>query len=153
VVPTSRWLRAASAHMDNSGPEREAGLRPAVQPMIKRRRWGGGRILRWRSALGLKASGWEGGVRLREGSRGCGSRLQGLGFKTKTGQIERRKEEIKRKSFLFWKATNKWIQIQIWIQTLKAMHQHVCNIKLLWLIYFILEIIKCLKEIKENYSP
>jgi hypothetical protein len=30
------------------------------------------------------------------------------------------------------------------------MHQHVCNIKLLWLIYFILEIIKCLQEIKEN---
>jgi hypothetical protein len=30
------------------------------------------------------------------------------------------------------------------------MHQHVCNIKLIWLIYFILEIIKFLKEIKEN---
>jgi hypothetical protein len=29
------------------------------------------------------------------------------------------------------------------------MHQHVCNIKLLWLIYFILKIIKCLKEIKD----
>jgi hypothetical protein len=30
------------------------------------------------------------------------------------------------------------------------MHQHVCNIKLLWLICFILENIKCLIEIKEN---
>jgi hypothetical protein len=31
----------------------------------------------------------------------------------------------------------------------KVMHQHVCNIKLLWLIYFILKIIKCLTEIKD----
>jgi hypothetical protein len=32
----------------------------------------------------------------------------------------------------------------------KIMHQHVCNIKLLGLICFILVNIKCLKEIKEN---
>jgi hypothetical protein len=32
----------------------------------------------------------------------------------------------------------------------KEMHQHVCNIKLLQLICFILENVKCLKEIKEN---
>jgi hypothetical protein len=30
------------------------------------------------------------------------------------------------------------------------MHQHVCNIKLLGLIHFILKIIKCLKEIKKT---
>jgi hypothetical protein len=30
------------------------------------------------------------------------------------------------------------------------MHQHVCNIRLLWLIYFILKIIKCLQEIMKN---
>jgi hypothetical protein len=36
------------------------------------------------------------------------------------------------------------------LKHLKAMHQHVCNIKLLQLICIILENVKCLKEIKEN---
>jgi hypothetical protein len=80
------------------------------------------------------------------------ARLPRLGPKTKTGQNRGRGKRKKEKGFQIFKSKQpNEFKHKFEFKHSNTMLQHVCNIKFLGLIYFILKIIKCLKEIRKNH--
>jgi hypothetical protein len=82
---------------------------------------------------------------------GAAAEFYDLGSNKKTGRKWVQGREKQDKGFCdFEKQQTNEFKCKFEFKHFKIMHQHVCNIKLLGLICFILENIKCLKEIKEN---
>jgi hypothetical protein len=60
-------------------------------------------------------------------------------------ELRGRKKRKRKRVFYFEKQQTNEFKCKFEFEHTKPMHQHVCNIKLLGLIYFILKINKCLK--------
>jgi hypothetical protein len=101
--------------------------------------------------VGEAGLGGAGSERPCRRSRRGGCRVLRFGLKQKNRPEMGTRERKQDKGFCdFEKQQTNEFKCKFEFKHFKIMHQHVCNIKLLGLICFILENIKCLKEIKEN---